>query len=1209
MAARNSSDPQALPVAVSPLLMPEVFSQKDDENQQRLAQEFAQANALAARRIRDALAKMAKDPDLNVDTQANQVPAQLTVMLRQPEGDPVTRATVVLTGAVIDGQKLPVPNRRVLRPLKDGSVLLKLPTEWRRRLPKSIEVAVSGSNGVVVVEVPLAGLTSGSDVAPVVLPRRLDPVPLTLLADLADVGNAAPDGSGPAERPAPVKPEVALGEGDCELVFRTDPSQDRFAYSVLFRLTDPGMSASTLVRGKRGHEAHTDLRAVYPDDISSPQPEGMLFHLADRVAIDRPVSTDAFSRAVSGIDTPRRLPMAATLAIGYVVNLAQRWTQRGLALGDLVYSLPLAPGEQQRIAVVERTATSSVMEREALEQREDLRFDEVDTSSAHATFSAAFQESAQGGSSYDASSSSFSVAAAAGGGGVFPFGAFAGGVATSYGSSSASGSTSTWMSGARQSTSNAAQSTRAAVSRRANASRQSSRASVRLATATETTQVTTKVITNHNRTRALTMQYWEVLRLFDVSTVVEDVSLVCMVPLDIVDFLPPGEPARLDASALDRTRLLNRYSKLLSHSDVLSRVVPWRLRRGLQALNDFAADPRAGVQAPTGTAMNVLTVTVVGGFTRQDEMSAHFLLRSGMRTSAFPLSGSAPALPSGVDALSSDVDLFARLRAERQQRLTFTTSIPLPGAVGLQDVVALVLTRSVRRLDYTFAPAGIGLARGLLGGHPNELAAALAGLATQQPVSRSFGADQVARELGDMRVWSATAAVGGQTVVDQHFGAGAVVSESGLTISANRLAPELSYDSLLEIERSLQWVLRHTMQCSTHVVAALTAEERAVLLERYSITPPSLDANGRVQEGVPLLSCITNNVLGFYGNAMVMPFQIPMELAEAAKVDSAKLQQSLRRFHTEAFDHPTSVVALPTRGVLGEAVLGRCPSAEKIDLTRFWNWKDSPGDEATAISSIDLPSGNLVSGLEAPSKLTSLAPIINNFSTQGPAAADTSLATAIAGKAIELSKPFDIAALTNAGNLKDVVVKTTDTAESARKDALSTAKELAIKAMETHAALKGVKPPGTDKPPAPQPPREPTTPVDPPATPPEPVTPPAAPAAKPAPLKNFFNLDKTDLVDVTAEGRAGQSARITAYVAAAKAYKATAIVVRGYASPEGTVARNHELVKLRAEALATQLRTGLPGVTVTTAVGGIVSGPPSSEFPELRRADADITAP
>lgn len=41
-------------------------------------------------------------------------------------------------------------------------------------------------------------------------------------------------------------------------------------------------------------------------------------------------------------------------------------------------------------------------------------------------------------------------------------------------------------------------------------------------------------------------------------------------------------------------------------------------------------------------------------------------------------------------------------------------------------------------------------------------------------------------------------------------------------------------------------------------------------------------------------------------------------------------------------DAPEATVALSSGGFFGEAVLGQAVSAEKIDLTRFWNWKDSP---------------------------------------------------------------------------------------------------------------------------------------------------------------------------------------------------------------------------------------------------------------------------
>ncbi len=38
----------------------------------------------------------------------------------------------------------------------------------------------------------------------------------------------------------------------------------------------------------------------------------------------------------------------------------------------------------------------------------------------------------------------------------------------------------------------------------------------------------------------------------------------------------------------------------------------------------------------------------------------------------------------------------------------------------------------------------------------------------------------------------------------------------------------------------------------------------------------------------------------------------------------------------------TELVPLPSGGVFAEAVLGRYNAAEKLDMTRFWNWQDSP---------------------------------------------------------------------------------------------------------------------------------------------------------------------------------------------------------------------------------------------------------------------------
>lgn len=62
--------------------------------------------------------------------------------------------------------------------------------------------------------------------------------------------------------------------------------------------------------------------------------------------------------------------MAGTLGLGSVLNLAQVWKYDGLTLGNLLYSLPLASGEQQRIATAERVAAASVSDVERLDVTE-----------------------------------------------------------------------------------------------------------------------------------------------------------------------------------------------------------------------------------------------------------------------------------------------------------------------------------------------------------------------------------------------------------------------------------------------------------------------------------------------------------------------------------------------------------------------------------------------------------------------------------------------------------------------------------------------------------------------------------------------------------------------------------------------------------------------------------------------------------------------
>lgn len=56
----------------------------------------------------------------------------------------------------------------------------------------------------------------------------------------------------------------------------------------------------------------------------------------------------------------KEITMANSLGIGYSLNMHQAWVPDGFALGNLLYSLVLAPGEEQRIIVREHHESYTV---------------------------------------------------------------------------------------------------------------------------------------------------------------------------------------------------------------------------------------------------------------------------------------------------------------------------------------------------------------------------------------------------------------------------------------------------------------------------------------------------------------------------------------------------------------------------------------------------------------------------------------------------------------------------------------------------------------------------------------------------------------------------------------------------------------------------------------------------------------------------------
>jgi hypothetical protein len=241
-------------------------------------------------------------------------------------------------------------------------------------------------------------------------------------------------------------------------------------------------------------------------------------------------------------------------------------------------------------------------------------------------------------------------------------------------------------------------------------------------------------------------------------------------------------------------------------------------------------------------------------------------------------------------------------------------------------------------------------------------------------------------------------------------------------------------------------VLRNIVRYSKAVWTSLTPEERVMLLEPYLLTFPGLAST------VPLLDCIGNEVLGFHGNSMIVPFSIPQALGDVQGwgTTTGEMEDALLHFHRQGAPNQLSHTSLPTRGVLGEAMLGHCASGEKIDLTRFWNWQDSPTESAPSIAPVSVPGSQVstLAGAQVGNQLSTMLPsLINNNVAPAAQAPNAGLAQALI-TAFAAVKGLD-PSLSGSDKLAALLQNTQNTAESARADMVKANTQITTQAIST----------------------------------------------------------------------------------------------------------------------------------------------------------------
>ena len=243
----------------------------------------------------------------------------------------------------------------------------------------------------------------------------------------------------------------------------------------------------------------------------------------------------------SGPITPANDPsatfaQAVSVATGHILHYKAVVKADGYSLGDLIYSLPLAPGQKKQIVVMDSSHTLVGAETQSVSQNERLAMGLVSERDIVDQLTGSISESLRGTSTADTRG----ISAGLGTGGQ------------GYGSGQAYGGSGSAVIGVAggwaQASSNAAQDSsrdvaqffgeklRQSIMQNAEGYRQLNASVVTTVQEGQRYAVTTEVVANHNHCHALTMMYFEVLRHFAVYQELAFAEECVFVPLLLTRF-------------------------------------------------------------------------------------------------------------------------------------------------------------------------------------------------------------------------------------------------------------------------------------------------------------------------------------------------------------------------------------------------------------------------------------------------------------------------------------------------------------------------------------------------------------------------------------------------------------------------------------------------------------------------------------------------
>lgn len=608
---------------------------------------------------------------------------------------------------------------------------------------------------------------------------------------------------------------------------------------------------------------------------------------------------------------------AASIAHGHLLHFKQEWMPDGYSIGDLVYSLPLAPGQKKQIAVLDWERRESAANTQTLDYEESLNSTLIRDRDISEVVSGTLTENIRGNSKATTGGIGFGLGGAVMG--VFTGGTFGALLGISGGKSS-SGSSGNQSSN-RESTANSLQSISDRTMQSASVVRSQRSTVVQTVSQGERVQATAESVANYNHCHAITIQYFEVLRHFAVRNRLADVQECLFVPLQMAPF--------------DLAKCLRWRNSLEKHLfrpelrpafDALARIQNEK-ESASENYYDSIGFPRRNFAEQAIVAYSGHLVLEFFFFNTKeakidDEIAAFYTFfgisldrfrdrkstddelaqHVGPRAIEYLLDAFTIETDKGVD-LKLDLTLLSTFRQNTPLRISLRQSRNTPVNIPREQIEAINVKLDLNKFADSQAAENL--------------------LQLQNKYMK------IRLRSGELRYRTENFSgnlLSGRIDNDIFAGSdGAFTPCPPLTRDELRNPRGEDVSAANNLIHHLNENLEYYHKC---LFFDMTPERRFMLLD-------GIVAPGKAQ-GRSVASVVENRVIGIAGNSLIMP------VAPGYQLDPL-IDETFDLFAQYYHEEPDAMrISMPTKGIYAEAMMGKCNSCEEKDESRFWRWEESP---------------------------------------------------------------------------------------------------------------------------------------------------------------------------------------------------------------------------------------------------------------------------